>query len=322
MTRGVALASMCLCPLVGQPAWAQTGAAAKALSEALRDDSAAQLDLRWLGEKGQQLHISDGSAGLLHCPESSACTPVGQPLSLSAGERSQLVSRLRASELFGLQSSETAATSDRTLVLSHATRPLGSWRLPRPDWPTPADGYGLAEYLDDLSRRIAQAAQARKPLAVPQTVEALRALRLQLRVEPRRRPGGQLQIEGGMLRVTPEEGFVPRSAPPRPSSRALLPEEEQHLLSLLQQARWDDLDRLVEKREQPAIGDDDGRLLTLHLLPGEKSPADSGQARGLRRYVADVERSPAAPLLQQLMTWLTAPAPAAPPVPQRSRPRR
>jgi hypothetical protein len=314
----MALATVLLGSMAEPKAHAQVGVAAKALSEALGDESASQLTLRWQTEQGPQLQVEAGVASLLRCADAAGCTPLAPALTLSTGERSQLLSRLRASDLFALQSSESSTSTDRTLTLRHATRPLGTWRLPRADWPTPPDGDGLPDYLDELSRRIAQAAQVRKPVAVPQTIEALRALRLQLRVEPRRRPGGQVQIEAGVLKVTPEEGFVPRSPLPRPSTRTLLPDEEQRLLSLLQQARLDDLDRLIEKREQPAIGDDDGRLLTLHLLPSESSPTDSGQARGLRRYVADVERSPAAPLVQQLMNWLTVPAAT----PQRPRARR
>lgn len=300
-------------------ALAQDGVATKALTEALRDEAADKLGLTWKTEQGPELRITDGIASLQSCSADTACTQVGQPLTLSAGEKLQLVSRLRASELFSAHSSESPTRSDRTLVLSSATRSLGTWRMPRSEWPTPADGYALPDYLDDLSRRITQAAQQRKPVAVPQTVEALRRLRLQLRVEPQRRPGGLLQIENGTLRITPEEGFVPRSPLPRPSVRQLAPDEEQALLSLLQQARLDDLDRLIEKREQPAIGDDDGRVLTLHLLPSADSPAETGQARGVRRYVTDVLRSPAAPLVQTLLGWLTTSVATAP---QRPQPRR
>lgn len=299
------------------PASAQLGVAAKTLTAALADDEATKLGLRWQSTDGHELRISDGTAALLRCTDATTCAKEGEPLPLSTGERSQLVSRLRATELFRVHSSDSDAPNDRTLILSHASTVLGTWRVPRADWPIPPDGYGLADYLDDLRRRISQAAQARKPLAVPQTVEGLRALRLQIQVEPRRRPGGRLQIESGQLRVVPEEGFVPRSPAPRAGTRPLTQDEEQHLLSLLQQARLDDLDRLIEKRDQPAIGDDDGRPLTLHLLPSERATSDPGQARGLRRYVADLERSPAGPLVQQLLSWLTTPLPA----PTHSKPR-
>ena len=292
---------------------AQDGVAGRGLADALRDDTAAQLELHWTTGKGQDLHVVSGVATLKSCDEASRCTALGSSLTLSAGQRTQLVSRLRASELFGLHSSEATTTSDRTLLLRYSNRALGSWRLPRADWPTPPDGVGLADYLDDLGRSIEQAAQARKPIAVPQTVEALRALRLQVRIDPHRRHGGQLLLEEGMLRVTPEEGFVPRSPPLRPFVRRLSPTEEQELLSVLQQARLDDLDRLVEKREQPAIGDSDTRILTLHLLPSEKSATDRGQPRGIRRYLADLERSPFAPLVQKLVAWLSEPAASSAP---------
>jgi hypothetical protein len=289
------------------------GASAKALTEALRDDSATSLRLTWTLGPGQRLEIDAGSAALLRCGdgEPSACTAVGTTLSLSAGERAQLVSRLRASELAGLHSSEAAQESDRALGLSSGARALGSWRLPRADWPTPPDGYGLPDYLDDLGRRIKQASEARKPVAVPRTVDELRALRVQVKLEPRRRPGGLLVIEGGTLRLQPQEGFVPRSPAPRPTGRPLLPAEEQQLLLQLQAAQLETLEAQVEKRAEPAIGDDDGRLLTLHLMPAEHSPAALGQPRGLQRYVADLRRSPAAPLVDLLVSWLTA-APALP----------
>lgn len=283
------------------------GASAKALTEALRDDSAASLRLTWTLAPGQRIEIEAGSASLLRCGdgETRACTAVGATLSLSAGERAQLVSRLRASDLAGLHSSEAAQDSDRTLGLSSGAQALGSWRLPRGDWPTPPDGYGLPDYLDDLGRRIKQASEARKPVAVPRTVEELRALRVQVKLEPRRRPGGLLVIEAGTLRLQPQEGFVPRSPAPRPSGRPLLPAEEQQLLVQLQAAQIDTLEAQVEKRTEPAIGDDDGRLLTLHLMPAEHSPASLGQPRGLQRYVADLRRSPAAPLVDRLVSWLT-----------------
>ena len=87
------------------------------------------------------------------------------------------------------------------------------------------------------------------------------------------------------------------------------------------------------RRAQPAIGDDDGRLATLHLLPAEREAAPvagrkpgSGtsapvapqaaapaaeQPRGLKRYVADLQRSAAAPLISQLVSMLTAQASTA-----------
>lgn len=300
-----------------QPASAReaTGASPATIVELLRDDSAAQLRLSWTLTAGQRLEIEGGAALLLRCSdsESASCANVGAPLLLTAGERAQLVSRLRASELAGLQSSEAAAQSDRVLKLSSGARALGGWRLPRGDWPTPPDGYGLPDFLDDLGRRIQQASEARKPVAVPQTLAELRALRVQIKLEPRRRPGGVLSIEGGQLRLQPQEGFVPRSPAPRPSQRPLVPAEEEQLLARLQQAQLDTLEARVEKRAEPAIGDDDGRLLTLHLLPSEGSPATVGQPRGLQRYVADLRRSPAEPLVELLVSWLTAPSPVAEP---------
>lgn len=306
-----------LCLALSGPlsAAAQPAAGPKSLADVLRDDSAATLRLSWSLSQGQRLEIEAGSASLIRCsePESARCAKVGAPLLLSAGERAQLVSRLRASDLGSLASSETPQPSDRSLLLWQGSRQLGGWRLSRGDWPTPPDGQALPEFLDDLGRRIQQASEARRPIAVPQSLEELRALRLQLRLEPRRRPGGLVVIEGGKLRVQPAEGFVPRSPAPRPSVRGLSLQEEQQLLSLLTQAQLDTLEQRVEAREEPAIGDDDGRLLTLHLMPSEGSPTQLGQPRGLKRYLADLRRSPAQPLVDLCVSWLTTvPAPESP----------
>lgn len=286
----------------------------KSLAEVLRDDSASGLRLSFSLARGQRLDIEGGTATLLRCPEAveAACTPVGTPLVLSGGERAQLVSRLRASELAGLQSTETPLPSDRTLTLALRARSLGSWRLPRSEFPVPPDGMALPDFLDELGRRIQQASEARKPVAVPQTLDELRALRLQVKLEPRRRPGGLLVIEGGKLRVQPQEGFVPRNPAPAPSLRGLSAAEEQQLLAALQQAGLDTLDGRVEKRAEPAIGDDDGRVFTLHLLPSEGSSGITGQPRGLQRYVADLRRSSAAPLVELVVSWLTTATVAAP----------
>jgi len=303
---------LCLALSVPMSGSAQPAAGTKNLTDVLRDDTAATLRLSWSLSQGQRLEIEAGSAALLRCsePESARCAPVGTPLLLSAGERAQLVSRLRASELGSLASSETPQPSDRSLLLWQGSRPLGGWRLSRGDWPTPPDGQALPEFLDELGRRIQQASEARRPVAVPHSLEELRALRLQLRLEPRRRPGGLVIVEGGKLRVQPAEGFVPRSPAPRPYVRGLSPQEEQQLLSLLTQAQLDTLEGRVEVREEPAIGDDDGRLVTLHLMPAEGIPTVAGQPRGLKRYLADLRRSPAQPLVDLCVSWLTTvPAP-------------
>ena len=161
----------------------------------------------------RRLQIEAGQATLWHC--AGSCQPVGKPLDLSAGERAQLMSRLRGSDLLSLQKGEgVAAAGDRTLELFIGGRVVGEWQLPRAEWPVPPDGYGVADYLDDVGRRIEVAAAARQPLAIPQNVADLAHVRLQLKVQPRRRPGGTVQIEQGTLRVLPEEGQVPRDPPP------------------------------------------------------------------------------------------------------------
>ena len=90
----------------------------------------------------------------------------------------------------------------------------------------------------------------------------------------------------------------------------------------------------MPRRAAPAIGDADGRLALLHLMsappeavtkpgpaarkgkqargaspPVAVAPEPKEQPRGLQRYVADLSRSTAAPLLKQLLGYLTAPPP-------------
>jgi hypothetical protein len=312
------------------------------LSETLRSGEAAALRLTWTSggpsaTAKKKLQIETGQAALLRCDPS--CQPVGAPLKLSVGEQSQLVSRLRAAGLSGLRDGESEA--DRELEVGVGAESPLRWRLPRADWPAPPDGYGLADYLDELGQRIERAAAVRAPVPLPRSVEELRRVRLQLRVEPRNRPGGLLYIEQGKLHVTPEEGSLPRTPRPRPYERPLTEAEEARLLSALQAARLDELDGIVPKRGQPAIGDTDGRLVRLHLmptdaLPGGKVPATSKpaekslyQPRGHERYVADLLRSPAAPLVQELFGYLVnefsegkAAAPPAPSARGAARPRK
>jgi hypothetical protein len=300
----------------------------KRLAEALRSDEAAALRLVWTAfspsaSPDWRLRVEAGRAALFRC--ASDCQPVGAPLLLSPGDRAQLVSRLRAAELNNLHDGDSATAPDRSLAVAVAGTTIGEWRLPRSDWPTPPDGYGVADLLDDLQKRIARAAEERTPLPIPATLAELAALRLQLRVQPRIRPGGLIVVEQGKLHVTPEEGSLPRSPRPRPLTRSLSAQEQELLLKYLQAARLDDLDAVVPKRAQPAIGDDDGRVATLHLLPSDatagdvRAQASRHQPRGYERYLADLLRSPSAQLVELLLSFLvtdfsegTAKAPPAP----------
>jgi len=304
------LASMLIFGFVSAPGFGVAGpaggAALKRLGEVLAGDKTEPLRLTWTsGAPGaapfRRLRIESGRAALERCADS--CQLLGASLELSPGERAQLLSGLRAASLGSLRDSELAAAADRQLELAVAGASVGEWRLPRSDWPAPPGGYGLADFLDDFAQRIERTATARPLVPIPATVAELRAVRLQLRVQPRVRPGGLLVIEQGRLRITPEEGSLARVPRPRPLERPLSAEEEERLLGAISAARLEALDGLVEKRAQPAIGDDDGRVATLHLFL-EGAAFGQYQPRGYERYVADLLRSPAAPLLQQLLGWL------------------
>ena len=331
-----------------------TAGAAPRLAEALQRGQAAALALTWtMGREGEavdKLHIDGGSASLQHCA-ASGCAAVGSPLTLTAGQGGQLLSVLRAAELTRLRSAEVGerAAADRRLELRLAggpgAAPLGLWQLDRADWPTPPDGYGPAEFLDELARQLRQSAKIRQPVPIPTTVAELQELRVQLRLTPRTRPGGLVTIEHGLVRVAPAEGSLPRSPLPRPFERPLTQGEEEQLLGALQAAQLDKLDQVVPRRTAPAIGDDDGRLVTLHLwraepaaarevgpagparptgkrgpspelAPGPKTAPTAPtelrfEPRGIERYLADLLRSPAQPLCQKLVGLLLADPPPA-----------
>src|SRR5262245_20077227 len=90
----------------------------KRLGEVLRSEQADALRLIWVSgapENGpyRRLRIESGQAALERC--AGDCQPLGAPIVLSAGERSQLLSRLRAADLPALRDSEVEATPDRQL---------------------------------------------------------------------------------------------------------------------------------------------------------------------------------------------------------------
>ena len=75
---------------------------------------------------------------------------------------------------------------------------------------------------------------------------------------------------------------------------------------MLFRSDFDRLEETIPVRARPAIGDDDGRLVTLHLLPASKMAPTvvPKQPRGLKRYLADWVRSPAEPVVRLLASWL------------------
>lgn len=309
------------------------------LRAALTAGQAGELRLTWAqGPNGtastdgpvKRLVVEGGTARLLRCAPD--CAPVGAPHTLTAGEQAMILSGLRSLELDSLRSSDEAALADRTLELTVAGTEVGRWQRARSDWPAPPSpsGEGLQPALDELLGRIERAASARRPVAIPQTAAELSGLRLKLQLSPSRHPGGLILVEGGRVHVIPEEGSLARMPRPREHERPLSPDEEARILAGLKAIDWERIDEQVPRRAQPAIGDDDGRLATLHLLPAEREAAPaagrklgsgstgapaatqaapapaSEQPRGLKRYVADLQRSAAAPLISQLVSMLTA----------------
>lgn len=315
-------------------------AVAQRLSSVLQSGQADSLKLTWSmgreAEGREQLQLDHGQAVLQRCSPvteaAAGCQAVGSPLLLTPGQREQLISSLRSADLLHLRSADAdvRGAADRCLDLlgSDSSTPLARWQLARSEWPTPPGGYGLAEFLDELGRKLRQTATARQPVPIPTTVAELETLRVQLRLTPRTRPGGLITIEHGMVHVTPAEGSLPRSPPPRPWERPLSASESEQLVSALTAAHLDELDHRVPKRSAPAIGDDDGRLATLHLWRAEPAPtvlaaaskaggelpaADAVRVepRGIERYLTDLMRSSAQPLCQELVALLLAEPPAA-----------
>lgn len=321
--------------LVGMGIWAASASAqSEALQGALRPGAGDALSLSWRqglpdGER-TQLSIDAGVAKVERC--SPACQPIGRPLLLSPGQKEQILSGLRSASLLDLRSSDEAEmTADRELRLSVPTRPPLKLQLPKSEWPLGPDGQGIAGLLDDLILKIVQAGSARPQVTVPRTIEELAELKLQLTVTTQQQPGGVLVIEHGTLSITPEEGSLPRKPRPKPTARLLSPAEQEQLLTVLRLLDFDRLEESIPVRARPAIGDDDGRLVTLHLLPASSVATPSAkvagrgslsiskatmtptqtaptvvpkQPRGLKRYMADWVRSPAEPVVRLLASWL------------------
>ncbi len=297
------------------------------LRAALLAGRADALEVTWTqglpGTEQQRLQIRGGKAQLSRCAPSGPCSDPGAPLVLTAGQRERLLSGLRAAGLQDLRSAGPAdeKSADRALVVVAEGARAGQWQLPRQAWPAPAggDSDGLAAFLDELALRLRRAQAARPPVPIPRTAQDLMQLTLKLRVTPRARPGGVLVVEHGVAHITPEEGTEARVPRPGPWQHQLDAGEVDQLLQAIQAADWEKLEAEVPRREAAAIGDSDGRLCTLHLLPVLDEGAPAGQAgdkvayepRGLSRFVADLQRSPAAPLIDQLLRMLTTPPPRA-----------
>lgn len=329
---------------LGVGPWARAdldGTSQARLSAVLSQQRTEALTLTWTQGRAEApqrvLKIEGGKAQLQLCRPD--CVAVGASVVLTSGQRGRLESGLRSVGLGSLRTAdpEARAAADRALDLQVDGRPAGLWQLQRADWPTPsgADDGGLAGYLDELTGTLLQAAQARPLTAIPTSVAQLHSTRVQLRVLPTSLPGGLLVIEHGVLRVEPAEGSLPRSPRPQKWQRALAPAEQEQLLAALQAAGLEALEASVPRRAAPAIGDADGRLALLHLMsapleggtkpgpaarkgkqargaspPVAVAPEPKEQPRGLQRYVADLSRSTAAPLLKQLLGYLTALPPA------------
>lgn len=305
---------------------------------ALRPGSGDKLTLTWRQGLSSgdftQLQVANGTAQAQRCTPD--CTPIGKPTPLSEGQKEQLLSGLRSVGMESLRSADEAEmTADRELGLALPGKKARTIALPKNDWPTSSDGQGIATTLDDLLRTLVAKAEARPQVKLPQNADELASLRISLTVTTNKQPGGQLQLEHGTLTIAPEEGSLPRMPKPRPQSRLLSDAEKTQLVQALQGLDLDRLEASIPQRARPAVGDDDGRLLTLHLLPASALPdpiakvAKRGgavsktaavpaaaqptkQPRGLRRYVADWVRSPAGPAVRLLASWLAIHLPTAP----------
>ncbi len=329
-------------PLALSMAHSPVHAQSESWTNALSASAGDKLSLSWRqglgGGDTTQLRISEGTAQAERC--SPDCTPLGKPLPLTSGQKEQILSGLRSAGLESLRSTEEAEmTADRELsLLLPGQKPLRIAR-PRMDWPGSQDGQGIATTLDELLRSLVQKSAQRAQLSLPQSLEELAELRLMLSVSTSKQPGGQLTIEHQTLTITPEEGSLPRTPRPRPSSRLLTAAEQAQLVKALQGLDFDRLEAAIPQRARPAVGDDDGRLLQLHVLAASAVPSPAAkvaqrggavaqspvakpaaappkQPRGLRRYVADWVRSPAGPAVRLLGSWLqlnlpTPPSPAA-----------
>lgn len=299
------------------------GPGLQGLRAALSAGRAEEIGLTWTqGPPGAgetlRLTIKDARARLARCAGEGRCSDVGPGLVLTPGQRERLLSGLRAAGLSSLRSADTGVPTDRSLVLSCGAERAGAWSLPRGEWPVPAggDSEGLAAFLDELVADRAHAAAARPPVPVPRTPEELSQLTLKFRLRPRTLPGGVLTIEHGVASAAPEEGSVPRAPRPAPWQHALSPAEQAQLVAVLGAAQFDRLEDAVPRRAAPAIGDDDGRLATVHLFPPLAGPLSGTEPRGYQRFLQDLLRSPARALVEQLLALLTSPPPPLLPVPK------
>ncbi|MDW8282241.1 MAG: hypothetical protein RMK29_11040 [Myxococcales bacterium] len=290
------------------------------IQEMLVRGEGVPLSLQWdMGREGEmrrRLLIEGGMARLWRAPAGGELAELGTTATLTAGQRARLLSGLRSVGLATLRSVGPGdPPADRVLTLTVPGSPPLVFRLPRSQWPSPpgGDATGLAAFLDALADDLERAATARQPVPVPRTAAELANLQLKLQIRPRELPGGTGGIVRGVAPVGPHQGPRSSSPAPRPFQRRLTQEEIARLLQALADADLDRLDETVPPRAAPALGDADGRLVTLHLLPLPDGTQAERQPRGWARFFQDLRRSPAAPLLEELAALLLAPPPVAPP---------
>ena len=307
----------------------------ESFTAALSPDAADAVSVAWRHGPQDAPHLlfryETGKAQLFRC--APTCEPVGlqTPQPLTAGQKEQLLSGLRSLPFSTLRSSDEAAHTDRELSLTLPDRKPWRLALSKGDWPVSDNGEGAATILDEFVRQFLERGGVRQRTTFPHTLAELSKLRISATLTANKQPGGNVVIEAGSIAVTPEEGSVARTPRKKPYLRPLSTQEQSELLRLLTDLDFDALEQAVPQRAQPAIGDDDGRVLTLHLqtasepekqrllvagrgasLPTRLSTTQPRQPRGLRRYVADVRRSKAAPLLSFLGNFLFLQLPPAP----------
>lgn len=273
------------------------------LQAALMSGDGADLSVVWeiSADKGasRRLSLATGKAQLAACQDTT-CLPPHYTITLTPGQRERLLSALRGSDLHQLRSGEGPADRRLTVRLKDSS---GSWSLLRSSWPVPPAGGGLADYLDDMANDMDSLSRQRPTLPVPATLAALDQVQLTFTLKPRTGPGGTVVISHGRAAITPTEGTVPRTPRPQPSVRQLTQDELSRLVQHL--AALDGLLDKVPQRSGPLVGDVDGRQASLYLAPQDDLP-QLGRPFGLQRLLADLLRSPAAPLCQQLVGLLGA----------------
>lgn len=292
----------------------------EAWTAALRNESADALSLVWRQGKAidphVELRIDKGAAALFRCDKE--CVPVGSQTALTPGQKEQLLSGLRALRPTELRSSDEPEQADREIhVFVPAYKPV-RLALSVGDFPADASGESLAVTLDEQIRKLFAQSQARPKVTFPHSVAELDELRLLFVVTANQKPGGTLLLEHGVLTITPEEGSIPRKPRKKTEKTTLTENQKGELVKVLSPLDFDQLERAIPQRAEPAIGDTDARVIALHLQTASAVPPKNNevkkpvppspslkQPRGLRRYAADVVRSPAAQAVALLGQYLS-----------------